>query len=146
MRKQNTKRAILWALAAVVFAAGAGLVALTLSGQQEVIRQATAQALLQEVGLDEEKGNRKVVNLSGGEQQRVGIARAISHDADIIIADEPTGNLDGDTRRDILRIFTKLAHEKGKCVIIVTHSKQVTRAADVMYSLQDGRLVELRRK
>lgn len=146
MRKQNTKRAILWALAAVVFAAGAGLVALTLSGQQEVIRQATAQALLQEVGLDEEKGNRKVVNLSGGEQQRVGIARAISHDADIIIADEPTGNLDGDTRRDILRIFTKLAHEKGKCVIIVTHSKQVTRAADVIYSLQDGRLVELRRK
>lgn len=146
MRKQNTKRAILWALAAVVFAAGAGLVALTLSGQQEVIRQATAQALLQEVGLDEEKGNRKVVNLSGGEQQRVGIARAISHDADIIIADEPTGNLDGDTRRDILRIFTKLAHEKGKCVIIVTHSKQVTRAADVISSLQDGRLVELRRK
>lgn len=146
MRKQNTKRAILWALAAVVFAAGAGLVALTPSGQQEVIRQATAQALLQEVGLDEEKGNRKVVNLSGGEQQRVGIARAISHDADITIADEPTGNLDGDTRRDILRIFTKLAHEKGECVIIVTHSKQVTRAADVMYSLQDGRLVELRRK
>lgn len=122
------------------------LLSMNISGVKGRQKATTAQALLDEVGLDEEKGDRKVVNLSGGEQQRVGIARAIAHDADIIIADEPTGNLDGETQRDILRIFTKLAHEKGKCVIIVTHSKQVTRAADVIYSLQEGRLVELRRK
>ena len=122
------------------------LLSMNISGVKGREKGAAALALLQEVGLDEEKGDRKVVNLSGGEQQRVGIARAIAHDADIIIADEPTGNLDGETQRDILQIFTKLAHEKGKCVIIVTHSKQVTRAADVIYSLQEGRLVELRRK
>lgn len=101
--------------------------------------------VLELVGLGK-KADSYPTELSGGEQQRVAIARALVNNPNTIIADEPTGNLDGETQRDILRIFTKLAHEKGKCVIIVTHSKQVTRAADVIYSLQEGRLVELRRK
>lgn len=122
------------------------LLSMHISGVKAENKNALAESLLRDVGIDTEKGRRKVLQLSGGEQQRVGIARAISHDADIIIADEPTGNLDSDTQRDILKIFTRLAHEKGKCVIIVTHSKQVTSIADIIYTLKDGRLMEVRRK
>lgn len=122
------------------------VLSMNISGVKTRNKAALAETLLSDVGIDSDKGNRKVLNLSGGEQQRVGIARAISHDVDIIIADEPTGNLDSDTQSDILRIFTTLAHEKGKCVIIVTHSKQVTGIADVIYTLKDGHLVEIRKK
>lgn len=122
------------------------VLSMNISGVKTRNKIALAETLLSDVGIDSDKGNRKVLNLSGGEQQRVGIARAISHDGDIIIADEPTGNLDSDTQRDILKIFTKLAHEKDKCVIIVTHSKQVTEIADVIYTLKDGHLVEIRKK
>lgn len=99
-----------------------------------------ALAVLAAVGIDEEKAKRKVLKLSGGEQQRVGIARALATKAEIIIADEPTGNLDHDTESEILEIFSRLAHEEGKCVIIVTHSKNVAGCADELYALQDGSL------
>lgn len=122
------------------------VLSMNISGVKTRNKTALAETLLSDVGIDSDKGNRKVLNLSGGEQQRVGIARAISHDADIIIADEPTGNLDSETQSDILRIFTTLAHEKGKCVIIVTHSKQVTGIADVIYTLKDGHLIEIRKR
>lgn len=122
------------------------LLSMHISGVKGRNKAAVAESLLNDVGIDSDKADRKILNLSGGEQQRVGIARAISHDADIIIADEPTGNLDSDTQRDILKIFTTLAHQKNKCVIIVTHSKQVTEIADVIYALKDGRLAELRKK
>lgn len=122
------------------------ILSMQISGVKSPNKTKIAEMLLQDVGIDSDKGNRKVLGLSGGEQQRVGIARAISHDADMIIADEPTGNLDSDTQRDILKIFTTLAHDKGKCVIIVTHSKQVTAIADVIYTLRDGRLVQIRKK
>lgn len=97
--------------------------------------------LLQKVGIDEETANRKVLKLSGGEQQRVGIARALSHNPDILIADEPTGNLDGDTEMSIMEILQKLAHEENKCVIVVTHSKQVSKYADELWGLNQGNLV-----
>ena len=100
-----------------------------------------AYALLDKVGIDRETANRKILKLSGGEQQRVGIARALSHEPDVIIADEPTGNLDADTESAILEIFTKLAHEDGKCVIIVTHSDNVTAIADEVISIRAGRLL-----
>lgn len=122
------------------------LLSMHISGVKGRNKAAVAESFLNDVGIDSDKADRKILNLSGGEQQRVGIARAISHDADIIIADEPTGNLDSDTQRDILKIFTALAHQKDKCVIIVTHSKQVTEIADVIYALKDGRLAELRKK
>jgi len=81
------------------------------------------------------------LKLSGGEQQRIGIARALSHDPDIVIADEPTGNLDSDTEAAVLNILTSLAHDDGKCVIIVTHSKKVTAIADEVWGINDGKLL-----
>ena len=100
-----------------------------------------AYKLLGKVGINEDTANRKILKLSGGEQQRVGIARALSHQPDIIIADEPTGNLDTETESDILRILQSLAHNEGKCVIIVTHSKKVSGIADDVLIMKEGRLV-----
>lgn len=95
----------------------------------------TAIKLMENVGLSADKGKRRILKLSGGEQQRVAIARSLSYNPQIIIADEPTGNLDIDTENEILKIFQKLAKEDNKCVIIVTHSKNVCDKADVVYDL-----------
>ena len=103
-------------------------------------RKRAAYALLEQVGIDRETADRKVLKLSGGEQQRVGIARALSHDPAVLIADEPTGNLDGETEETILRIFHEIAHEQGKCVILVTHSRRVAEQSDFVYYLDRGRL------
>lgn len=99
-----------------------------------------AYEILKQVGIDKESANRKILKLSGGEQQRVGIARAISHNPDIVIADEPTGNLDYDTEQKVMQILIDLAHNSEKCVIIVTHSKEVAAYADIVYNLQNGKL------
>ena len=90
--------------------------------------------LLNSVGLDEEEANRRVLKLSGGQQQRVAIARALSYDPDIILADEPTGNLDTETQNEIMHIFRDLA-EQGKCVILVSHSPDVASMCDERYEL-----------
>ena len=79
--------------------------------------------------------------LSGGQQQRVAIGRALVSDAPVILADEPTGNLDEDTASDIIDILKTAAHDKGKCVIVVTHSKQVAKAADIVLRLRNRKLV-----
>ncbi len=105
-------------------------------------KKALALTLLKKVGLDETKAKRKVLQLSGGEQQRVSIARALSYDAEIILADEPTGNLDRDTEEDIINLLTKLAHEENKCVIIISHSEYVKKASDKVYFLANGNLKE----
>lgn len=97
--------------------------------------------LLQDLGIDSDKANRKILNLSGGEQQRIGIARAISHNPDIIIADEPTGNLDNETEEKIMDILVSLAHKNNKCVIIVTHSKKVCSYLDEIWGLKSGKLL-----
>lgn len=117
------------------------VLSMNISGSKEKDKRAIAYALLEKVGIDKEKADRKVLKLSGGEQQRVGIARALSHNPNIVIADEPTGNLDKDTEADVLKIFTSLAHDEGKCVIIVTHSKKVTSFADEILGINDGRLI-----
>ena len=90
--------------------------------------------LLDSVGLDEEKANSRILKLSGGQQQRVAIARALSYQPEIILADEPTGNLDGETEAEIMKILRNLA-DQGKCVIIVTHTPAVAKAADYVYDL-----------
>lgn len=98
------------------------------------------------VDLDETYLNRKILTLSGGEQQRIGIARCICCDADIIIADEPTGNLDEETEEIILNLLLKLAHELNKIVIVVTHSQKVANAADLVLGISNGNLNFLKNK
>ncbi len=94
-------------------------------------------ALIKEVGLDpDEIGDRRILKISGGQQQRVAIARALSFQPGVILADEPTGNLDIDTSIDIMNVFIHLAHELNRCVIIVTHSPQIAEMADIRLDLQ----------
>jgi putative ABC transport system ATP-binding protein len=94
-----------------------------------------ALEMLKKVELDDQKAKRRILKLSGGEQQRVAIARALSYDPAIILADEPTGNLDGATSDEVMSIFKCLAKEENKCIIIVTHSPEVAKAADSVYEL-----------
>ena len=94
-----------------------------------------ALELMKSVGLSEEHAKRKILKLSGGEQQRIAIARSLSYNPKIIIADEPTGNLDKDTEIEILKIFKNLAKDENKCVIIVTHSQNVCNEVDTVYEL-----------
>ena len=97
-------------------------------------KELRAIELLEKVGLDQDQIHRRILKLSGGQQQRVAIARALSYDPKIILADKPIGNLDSDTRDEIMDIFDDLK-EQGKCIIIVTHSKEVTQRADKVYAL-----------
>lgn len=94
-----------------------------------------ALEILQSVGIDQAKAKRRINRLSGGEQQRVAIARAISTNVDVIMADEPTGNLDGKTSDTIIELFKELAHERNKCVIMVTHSEKIASLSDVILKL-----------
>lgn len=95
---------------------------------------------LKKVGITAEEGKRLVGKLSGGQQQRVAIARALASNSPIIMADEPTGNLDEDTEEKIIDIFCDLAHKDNKIVIIVTHSRQVAKKADKILTLRRGKL------
>ena len=101
-----------------------------------------ARTLLSSVGIQEEKLRRFPANLSGGEQQRVAIARSLATGAGILLADEPTGNLDGENSRNVVEILTRLAHEEGYCVIIVTHDPAIAEASDVVYHMTDGILLQ----
>ncbi len=111
------------------------VLSMNISGKKLGQKKERALELLRKVDLEEEEANRRVLKLSGGQQQRVAIARALSYDPQIILADEPTGNLDGETQEEIMGIFHALAGE-GKCVIIVTHSPDVAAEADVIYELK----------
>ena len=102
--------------------------------------------LLKKVGLTEEEANRRVLKISGGQQQRVAIARAIAYEPSILLADEPTGNLDPDTQDAIMDIFKSIAHDDNKCVIIVTHSRDVADEADVVYELKNNKKEKERRR
>lgn len=117
------------------------LLSMNISNSNEKNKDKYVYDLLQDVGIDSDKANRKILNLSGGEQQRIGIARALSHNPDIIIADEPTGNLDNETEEKIMEILISLAHEHHKCVIIVTHSKKVCTYIDEIWGLKSGKLL-----
>lgn len=109
------------------------------TNKKESARQ--AEANLERVGLAPEKFRRYPSALSGGEQQRVAVARSLSSGARILLADEPTGNLDGENTKNIISIFKKLAHELGYCVIVVTHDPEVAAASDVVWEMKDGELV-----
>ena len=110
------------------------VLSMDVSGAKIKNKKQKALQLLESVGLDEDEAKRRVLKLSGGQQQRVAIARALSYDPDIILADEPTGNLDRDTQKEIMEIFRELAN-LGKCVILVSHSPEVAEMCDEKYEL-----------
>ncbi|MFV0394791.1 MAG: ABC transporter ATP-binding protein [Coprobacillaceae bacterium] len=99
-----------------------------------------AYNLLDYMGIDKKKAGRQTNKLSGGEQQRVAIARSLATNVDVILADEPTGNLDEEREQEIVQIFKKLAKEHNKCIIMVTHSKEIAQAADEVLLLHKGRI------
>ena len=105
-----------------------------------LVNKNASETILFELGLDKSQINRNVMKLSGGQQQRVAIARALVSEAPIILADEPTGNLDVDTASEIIEILKKLAKDRNKCVIVVTHSKEVANSADIVLELRDRKL------
>ena len=101
-----------------------------------------AAPILERLGLTKDEAQRNVLKLSGGQQQRVAIARALASDAPVILADEPTGNLDADTAEEITAILKESAHTFGKCVVVVTHSGEVAKQADVVLEIKRGHLKE----
>ena len=101
-----------------------------------------AAPILERLGLTKDEARRNVLKLSGGQQQRVAIARALASDAPVILADEPTGNLDADTAEEITAILKESAHGFGKCVVVVTHSGEVAKQADVVLEIKRGHLKE----
>lgn len=114
------------------------VLSMNVAGKQGKETTKDAYAILEKVGIEHEKADRKILKLSGGEQQRVAIARAIANGSPILIADEPTGNLDVDNEQAIMNIFRKLAHKENKCVIVVTHSEKVASEADAVLKLKNG--------
>ena len=101
-----------------------------------------AAPILERLGLEQDEITRNVLKLSGGQQQRVAIARALASDAPVILADEPTGNLDADTAEEITAILKESAHAFGKCVVVVTHDRDVAKQADVVLEIKRGHLKE----
>lgn len=122
------------------------LLSMDISGVKVTNKKNYALELLNKVGIGYETALRKVLKLSGGEQQRVAIARALAHNPEVIIADEPTGNLDNETEDEILKILGDLAEQENKSVIIVTHSKKVSNFADEIWGLTKGNLIFIKEK
>lgn len=106
----------------------------------KLVNSSATKSILLELGLLNEQIDRNVMKLSGGQQQRVAIARALVSKAPIILADEPTGNLDEKTSSEIINILKRLAKERNKCVIVVTHSKELSKASDIVLELKDKKL------
>jgi putative ABC transport system ATP-binding protein len=101
-------------------------------------KKSFALEMLERVGINENQANQKVLTLSGGQQQRISIARALCCQTDLIVADEPTGNLDEDTAAEIVRLFKELAHQQKKCIVVVTHDNNIARTSDVTVRLSKG--------
>ena len=117
------------------------LLPMELNGESAKIAKARVAELMQELGL-EDRLESFPDRLSGGEQQRVAIARALIHDPNLVLADEPTGNLDRQTGEQALRLFRALIRKAGKTMIVATHSSDVLGIADRVISLEEGKLIE----
>ena len=115
--------------------------ALAPAGLRGTARQDAAAALLRIVGLAE-RGNHLPGQLSGGEQQRVAIARALANEPDVLLADEPTGNLDSSTGAEIVAFLRSLSGEHGQTVVLITHDPAIAAQAPRVLRMQDGRLVD----
>jgi putative ABC transport system ATP-binding protein len=112
------------------------ILSMDINNLKDINKKEKAIELMEQVGLKKSLAKRRVLKLSGGEQQRIAIARSLSYNPKIILADEPTGNLDKETESEILKIFNNLAHKENKCVIIVTHSPNVSDSVDQVYELK----------
>lgn len=113
---------------------------LELGGYAQSKSRQRAMALLERIGL-ESRYKTFPDRLSGGEQQRVAIARALAHDPDLVLADEPTGNLDAETGKQVLSLLIELTRDTGKTMIIATHSTDVISLADDVYTIKNGQLI-----
>lgn len=101
-----------------------------------------ALKMLKKVGINEEAANQMVLTLSGGQQQRVAIARALVSNTDLIIADEPTGNLDEKTSKEVIELLKDLVKNEDKCLIMVTHNNDIAKESDITYRLKDKNLIK----
>ncbi len=117
------------------------LLPLELAGRLTRAHHDMARDLLEQVGLAE-RGRSYPDRLSGGEQQRIAVARALIHRPALVLADEPTGNLDADTGRQVLDLFERLVRRTGTTMVLVTHSGEVARLADRIMTIRNGQLVE----
>ncbi|NBJ42595.1 ABC transporter ATP-binding protein [Enterococcus hirae] len=111
--------------------------AMEIAQSQQTDKKAYALANLEKVGITKDLADKKVTMLSGGQQQRVAITRALCCEHDLIVADEPTGNLDEATSSEIVKLFQEIAHEQKKCIILVTHEQDVAKGCDVVYELKN---------
>ena len=111
---------------------------LELLGVKKLDAEASAKRLIHDVGLEDKIFRQFPVMMSGGEQQRVSIARALAAGGRILLADEPTGNLDSTNEETIVKILKELAHERGYLVIVITHNPSVYEQADIVYRMRDG--------
>ena len=109
----------------------------------KIVNPKADKKILNDLGLTDDEVNRNVLKLSGGQQQRVAIARTLVTDSPVILADEPTGNLDSDTADEIIEILKVSAHKHEKCVIVVTHSKELAKKADVVLVLKNKKLIQI---
>ena len=116
--------------------------AISIKGIKVKSQKERALEMLKKVGLTEVQCNQKVLTLSGGQQQRVAIARALVSETDVIIADEPTGNLDEKTSNEIIKIFKDIVEKENKCLIMVTHNIDITKNSDITYKLKNKTLLK----
>lgn len=114
--------------------------AMHITGKKEESEQ--IGAWLEKVGIDERTAKSNVKQISGGEQQRIAIARTLATNSKVILADEPTGNLDEETANEIIELLYRLAHEENKCVIVVTHTKELAKKADMTLRISDKKITE----
>lgn len=117
--------------------------AMSIKGIKKENNKQYAIDMLKRVKLTEEQGKQKILTLSGGQQQRVAIARALCCESDVIIADEPTGNLDEDTTKEIVELFKDIVYKEGKTVIMVTHDKDIAKIADEVYEVKKKRITKV---
>lgn len=117
------------------------MIAMSVTGKRGKKAKSEAYAILSDMGIDKDTADKCVMNMSGGEQQRVAIARAICNNPDVLIADEPTSSLDVDTTNIVMEILDNLAKKADKCVIVVSHSKDVVERTDEIWGLTGGRLL-----
>ena len=114
--------------------------AIEIAGRKVPNKKEYCLDILKKLGLSKEQSLRDIRKLSGGQQQRIAIARAIAKDVDLILADEPTGNLDEKNSLEIMNTFLDLAHIHHKCVILVTHSPTLAKMCDVSLRIKKGKI------